>query len=335
MLPSTRLDRPLRVLTWHVHGSYLASLARCGHEIYLPVGRGDEDGYLGRTDAFDWPANVIEVDAADVPERDFDVVLCQSRRNYERDRLEILSPAQLRLPLVYVEHDPPREHPTDTRHPVDDPSALLVHVTHFNRLMWDSGRTPTVVIEHGVAPPPEVRYTGELERGIVVINGLNWRGRRLGLDVFLEARRHIPLDLVGMHASELGGLGEVPPRDLPALVARYRFFFHPVRYTSLGLALLEAMAIGLPVVALATTEVVEAVDDGVSGFLSTEPERLLPAMQRLLDDPMLAHRMGEAARVRAHERYGIDRFARDWRRLLSTIATRGVVQPEDALEVPA
>jgi hypothetical protein len=314
--------RRVRVLTWHVHGSYLAYLARCGHEIYLPVGRGDEDGYLGRTASFDWPDNVIEIDADQVRDLDLDVVLCQSRRNYEQDRFELLSARQRSLPHVYLEHDPPREHPTDTRHVVDDPRALLVHVTHFNRLMWDNGRTPTTVVEHGVAVPSQARYTGELERGLVVVNGLNWRGRRLGLDLFLEARRHLPLDLVGMHSRELGGLGEVSPRDLPAVMARYRFFYHPVRYTSLGLALLEAMSVGMPVVALATTEVVETVQDGVSGFTSTEPERLLEPMRRLLSDRAMALQMGLAARRTATTRYGIDRFARDWRRLLSEVSER-------------
>jgi hypothetical protein len=45
--------------------------------------------------------------------------------------------------------------------------------------MWDCGVTPTHVIEHGVVVPKGVRYNGELERGIVVVNHLVHRGRRL------------------------------------------------------------------------------------------------------------------------------------------------------------
>src|SRR3712207_8760394 len=51
------------------------------------------------------------------------------------------SEEQRRLPKLYIEHDPPRQHPTDTQHHVDDPDVVLVHVTHFNDLMWDSGRS--------------------------------------------------------------------------------------------------------------------------------------------------------------------------------------------------
>ena len=56
----------LRVLTWHVHGSYLLSLARCGHELVLPVKPGRPHPYGGRGDTFPFPDTVVEVDARDV-----------------------------------------------------------------------------------------------------------------------------------------------------------------------------------------------------------------------------------------------------------------------------
>src|SRR5947209_4152115 len=256
--------RRLRILTWHVHGNYLWYLSHVPHDIFLPVKPGRPEGYGGRGQTFPWPDNVHEVPAEDVRALELDCVLTQSHRNWSVDREELLSPAQLALPAVHLEHDPPRQSPTDTRHPVEDPNVLLVHVTHFNQLMWDSGTTPTRVIEHGVLVPGDVPYSGEIERGVVVVNGRRRRGRRLGADVFERARQHVPLDLVGMFAEEAGGLGEVPPPELPAFVARYRFFFHPIRYTSLGLAAIEAMMVGLPVVALATTELVTVVENGVS-----------------------------------------------------------------------
>jgi hypothetical protein len=304
--------RRLRILTWHVHGNYLWYLSHVPHDIYLPVKPGRPPGYGGRGATFTWGDNVHEVAVEDVAGLDFDCVLTQSQENWANDRHDILSPAQLRLPAVHVEHDPPRESPTDTSHPIDDPDVLLVHVTDFNDLMWDSGRTPTRVIEHGVVVPPDVRYTGELDRGIVVVNGLRRRGRRLGADIFEHARRQVPLDLVGMFADEAGGLGEVPPPELPAFVARYRFFFHPIRYTSLGLAACEAMMLGMPVVALATTEMATVVDNGVSGWIDTNVDRLVGHMRRLLADPAEARRLGDGARRTAQERFAIDRFVADW-----------------------
>jgi hypothetical protein len=320
------VTRRLRVLTWHVHGSYLWYLSHIRHELYLPVLPDSPDrphGYAGRAGDWAWPPTVHEVPADRLGDLDVDVVLHESHATWA-DRHELLTPAQLAVPQVVLEHDPPREVPTDTRHPVDDPDALVVHVTHFNRLMWDNGTTPTAVVEHGVAVPPDARYEGAAtkERGIVVVNGLRTRGRRLGADVFAEVRDRagVPLDLVGMDSEAVGGLGEVPPPELPGFLAQYRFSFHPVRYTSLGLSVCEAMTVGMPVVGLATTELPTIVTDGVDGYVSNDVDRLVDVMRTLLDDPDLAARVGAAARDTALRRFSIDRFAADWEAVLSSVA---------------
>jgi hypothetical protein len=302
----------LRILTWHIHGSYLYYLTQLPHEFYLPVKPGKPEGYGGRLGGIAWGDNVHDIAADEVRDQQFDCILFQSQRNYLQDQYEILSDAQRQLPRLYLEHDPPREHPTDTQHVVNDPNVLLVHVTPFNNLMWDSGDTPTCVIEHGVIVPEQVRYTGELAKGIVVANGLRKRGRRLGADLFQQVRQSVPLDLVGMDAESLGGLGEVPHALLPAFQSHYRFFFHPVRYTSLGLAVCEAMMIGLPVVGLATTELATVVQNGISGYVNTEVNCLVEHMQALIADPQLAAQLGKGAQEQARSRFNIHRFIRDW-----------------------
>ncbi|HVX11004.1 MAG TPA: glycosyltransferase family 4 protein [Pirellulales bacterium] len=312
--------RRLRILTWHIHGNYLWYLSQARHDFFLPVDPARGAGYGGRGRTFPFGDNVYDLPADEVRHERFDCILFQHKNNWVKDQFEILSSEQRRLPRVYLEHDPPLENPTDQPHWVDDPGVMLVHVTPFNRLMWDCGRTPTRVIEHGVLAPAGVRYTGEIERGIVVINHLGNRGRRLGPDVFLAAREHVPLDLVGMAAEELGGIGEIQPTELAAFECRYRFFFNPIRYTSLGLAVCEAMTLGMPIVGLATTEMATAIENGVSGFVDTDLEKLLMKMKELLRDPAAARRLGEAARRYALERFDIRRFARDWEETLSEVA---------------
>ncbi|QEC52865.1 glycosyltransferase involved in cell wall biosynthesis [Anseongella ginsenosidimutans] len=309
-------NKPVRVLTWHVHGSYLYYLSQTPCEFFLPVKPGRPEGYGGRRGTFPWGENVHEVAAGDVRNMEFDCILFQSRKNYLEDQYELLDASQLDLPKIYLEHDPPRESPTDTHHFINDPDALLVHVTHFNKLMWNNNRTPATVIEHGVMIPPGVHYTGELEKGIVVINEISRRGRRLGLDIFEELRQKIPLDLVGMGSEEAGGLGEIPGPELPAFLARYRFFFNPIRYTSLGLAVCEAMQTGLPVVGLATTEMAVTIENEVSGYIHTDIEYLAEKMRLLLNDRERAAAMGAEARKLAMKKFGIERFAGDWMSLL-------------------
>ena len=304
--------RRLKILIWHIHGSYLNALARVDHDWYLPTKPGRPEGYGGRGPTFDLPDRVREVPAERVRDLDLDLVIFQTPKNLVEDAEEILRPEQHRLPRVYLEHNTPKPDPVATRHPVDDPAALLVHVTHYNRLMWVNGRTPAVVIEHSVAIDPSVAYRGDLPRGVVVANAIQRRPRIAGYDLFLRARDAVPLDAIGMATEAFGGLGDVPYRDLHRRVAAYRFLFSPMRYTSLPLAVVEAMTIGMPVVALATTELPTVIEDGVSGYVSCDPDALIDRMRRLLADPAHARALGANARAVARDRFGLDRFARDW-----------------------
>ncbi|OQW37327.1 MAG: transferase [Nitrospira sp. SG-bin1] len=314
--------RPLRIFTWHVHGNYLYYLTQGPHEFYLPIG-GSGTGYAGAAPGFPWSARVHDLPIDEIPRLDFDVILFQSRTHYLRDQYDILTARQRRLPAIFLEHDPPQEHPTNTRHVVDDPSMLLVHVTPFNELMWDNGKTPTRIIEHGVLVPHGVRYTGEIPKGLVVVNGLRRRGRRLGSDVFERVRREIPLDLVGMESEELGGLGEMSHDALPQLMCRYRFMFNPIRYTSLGLSVCEAMALGVPVVGLATTEMATLIAQGRSGYVHTDLRRLIGYMQMLLSDPAEAHRASLETRREGQRRFNITRFIDDWNAVFAAALRQG------------
>ena len=310
--------RRLKILTWHTHGSYLYYLSHANVEFYVLSKPDRGSGYVGRHGHFPWGSNVQDMPVTELPGKQFDCVLFQARQHYLEDQHHLLTRAQQRLPKIYLEHDPPRESPFDTPHIVDDPNTLLVHVTHFNRLMWNSGRTPTVAIPHGVIVPSKVRYTGELERGIVVINHLARRGRRLGDDVYRSVRREVSLDLVGMAAAESpGGLGEVQHSELASFMARYRFFFNPIRYTSLGLAVCEAMMLGMPIVGLATTEMATTIENDVSGYVHNDTDALTDAMRELLRDPTYARRLGEGARAAALQRFAIERFANDWERVIA------------------
>lgn len=315
-----RTGRPLRILTWHVHGNYLYYLTQVPHEFYLVCDAQRSVHHSGRSGRLPWGENVHDAPVEQIASMEFDVVLFQSRAAYEQEQHLILSEAQRRLPRIYLEHDPPQEHPTNTVHWVDDAQTLLVHVTHFNALMWDSPRTPTRVIEHGVTLLADARYRGEREAGLVVVNNLDRRGRRLGWDVYRDVAALLPLTLVGMGAERLGGVGEASHEALPGLMADHRFFFNPIRYTSLGLSIIEAMMVGMPIVGLATTELPCVIRNGESGYVDTRIDRLVDAMRHLLRDPAEAARLGEGARRTALERFNIHRFVADWMDTLRSVA---------------
>jgi hypothetical protein len=303
----------VRILLWHVHGSYTTALVQGRHEYFVPVTPDRGPDGLGRARTWDWPASVREVPLDRIAEAEPDVVILQ--RPHEAEFVRPLG----RVPTVYLEHDAPWGDVPRTRHPMADrPDLRLVHVTHFNDLFWDCGTTPTTVVEHGVVDPGPL-WTGEIPRAAVVVNEPIRRGRHVGTD--LLPRLDAPLDVFGMKVSALTGCRayeDLPQGRMHAELARRRVYIHPIRWTSLGLSLLEAMHLGMPVVALATTEVVEAVPHE-AGVISTDVDVLRAAIRRYLGDPAEAAEAGRAARESVLNRYGLRRFLDDWDRVLKEV----------------
>ncbi|MEU6961651.1 glycosyltransferase [Streptomyces chrestomyceticus] len=320
----------MNILLWHVHGSWTTAFVQGPHTYLVPVTPDRGPDGLGRARTFPWPDSVVEKTPAELRHAPVDLVVLQRPHEAELAERWLGGRRPGRdVPAVYLEHNAPDGDVPHTRHPcADRDDLLLVHVTHFNRLFWDSGGTRTEVIEHGIVDPGH-QYTGRLARAAVVTNEPVRRGRTVGTDLLPALAEAAPLDVFGMRTDGLAAhLGLPPDRcrtaDLPQAelheaMAQRRFYLHPVRWTSLGLSLLEAMHLGMPVVALATTEAAEAVLPG-TGTLSNRPETLAQAARTYLEDPGAAAEDGARARQAALERYGLKRFLHDWERVLTEVS---------------
>lgn len=315
----------MRILLWHVHGGWTDAFVRGPHEYLLPTTPDGGPWGLGRGGR-DWPSSVVEVPPEELAEQDIDVVILQRMEELEEcTRLLGRRPGHS-IPAVFLEHNTPKGDVPSTRHPFADQREIpVVHVTHFNALMWNCGTAPVTIIEHGIVDPGQL-YTGEREHLGVVVNEPIRRGRVTGTDLLPRFARSAPLEVFGMGTNglrlELGlgpddliERGDLPTAVLHAELACCRAYVHPMRWTSLGLSLLEAMHLGMPVIALATTEVIRAVPPG-AGVISTDVTELVRAAARLIGDPEQARAMGAAGRVAALERYGLDAFLQAWDRTL-------------------
>ncbi|MCW2609141.1 MAG: hypothetical protein QOC93_1652 [Actinomycetota bacterium] len=333
----------MRVLLWHVHGSWTTAFVRGPHTYLLPVTPERGPYGRGRARTWDWPGAAVEIPVGLLRSAEVDVVVLQRPEEVELVERWLGRRPGVDVPAVYVEHNTPRGAVPDTVHPLAGRADIRVaHVTHYNDVMWDCGRAPTTVIEHGIVDPGE-RYTGELPRAAVVVNDPVRRWRVTGTDLLPRFLDAAPLDVFGMRVERLaevlraadrepvgvgGGVGTAEPElrtfeDLPqhamhTELPRRRVYVHPLRWTSLGLSLLEAMHLGMPVVALDSTEVSEAVPPG-AGVVSTRVDALTDAVRRLVADPAEAREVGRRARRAVLDRYGLVRFVTDWDRLLREV----------------
>jgi glycosyltransferase involved in cell wall biosynthesis len=315
----------VRILLWHVHGSYTTSLVHGPHDYLLPVlpDRGP-DG-RGRAQTWDWPAGAVERTPEQLADEQIDLVVLQRPHELELVREWTGRTPGRDLPAVYLEHNAPEPHPVTSRHPLadqDDAAAIpLVHVTHFNRLFYDNGDLRTHVIEHSVVDPGD-RYTGELPHAAVVVNEPVRRNRMVGTDLLGELGKAAPIDVFGMSDGPIPGatsMGDIPQDRMHSELARRRVYLHPVRWTSLGLSLIEAMHLAMPVVAVAATEVPRAVPPA-AGVVSADPDELAAALRTFVADPDAARAAGQAARAHALSHYGLERFLAEWDRVLEEVA---------------
>jgi glycosyltransferase involved in cell wall biosynthesis len=310
----------VRILMWDVHGGYTDSLVAGTHDyLFLPPEPSGRGGLARYGDSP--PSNAYEVSREELRSEPPDVVLLQRLEELEFCAEQLgLRPGD-DVPAIFLEHNTPKVDVPNTRHPLADrPRLSLVHVTHFNDLFWDCGRTPTRVIEHGVADPG-LRYTGRLPRLAFVVNEPVRRWRVAGTDL-LSRFADCEVDAFGIDADKLPEAlgpthprvwfaGNLRPNALYDALAERRAYLHLNRWTSLGLSLIQAMMLGMPVVVLDTTEASRAVPME-AGARSGDINELRTAARALLADPEEAQRRGLLGRSAALGRYGLPRFVHDW-----------------------
>lgn len=324
----------MRILIWDVHGGYTDAMLHVPHQFwYCRDEAAPEFGPLvtnglQRREA-ERPVNAAEVTVQQLRDEPPDVIVAQRLEEVEAvERLLRRRPGR-DIAAIFLEHNTPKGSVPDSRHPLADRSDWrLVHVTHFNALFWDCGSAATTVIEHGL-PDPGHRYTGELDRLAFVVNEPVRRWRTTGTDLLPAFADHA-VDAFGIDGDLLpGALGGRCPRlmfagnlssaELDDALARRRAYLHLTRWTSLGLSLINAMMLGMPVLALGTTEAFRAVP-ATAGVCSTDLDELITGARRACHDHDQARTWGEAARAHALDRYGIDRFVEQWSACLATAA---------------
>jgi glycosyltransferase involved in cell wall biosynthesis len=152
-----------------------------------------------------------------------------------------------------------------------------------------------------------------------VVNEPVRRCRLVGTDLIPIVAPRVGVDVFGIDGNQL--IAAYPEADLrfggnlsqPELwnaVAHDRVYLHLNRWTSLGLSLIEAMLMAMPVAVLAMTEAATLPQD--IGAVSSDPCRLRDRVRELVEDPDEARRCGLLARAVARERFGLAAFLRGW-----------------------
>jgi glycosyltransferase involved in cell wall biosynthesis len=121
--------------------------------------------------------------------------------------------------------------------------------------------------------------------------------------------------------------------DVTAALSLFDLFAMPSIQEGLGSALLDALALGVPVCAAAAGGIPEIIDDGVTGLLvrPQDPADLAEGLARLLSDRETARRMAEAGRRAVGERFSAARMVEETLRLYDRVLSADPALPAGAL----
>lgn len=198
-------------------------------------------------------------------------------------------------------------------YPRTDQAALLsgkpVRLKMVSRL--DSQKDPATLIKAA---------------GILLEEGIDFRLDFVG-DGMLRREMELLAQQLGLNR-RVAFLGT--RRDVPELLLDTDIFVLATHAEGLPIALIEAMAVGLPCIATAVPGTLDVVQDHVTGLLVAEsdPAALSEAVRFLINNPEEARRMAAAARDKVTQQYNISRTAKEYENLFAEALTLRIRMPE-------
>ncbi len=127
-------------------------------------------------------------------------------------------------------------------------------------------------------------------------------------------------------ASQITLLGAVPPQQMPLYYRLGELFLFASKSETQGMVILEAMAAGLPVVAVRSSGIDDVVRDQYNGFKTPEDlEQWQAAVGQLLEDGHLRRQLGNQAREFARD-YSVENFARDVKKIYALLLAQRAMQ---------
>lgn len=320
-----------RILTFNFHEPYLCLMSKIGlpmdaghyaqghlkrqwHAVFRPIPENitaiTEDVWRERVESnyYDVIIAQNEMNALDVAKAPCGrLLLCHNRRKFLNTTLRIEGASDplevFNKMLQYLEH-----------------KFQFLFISESKR---DDYGIPGRVILPGIDLDEYSGYRGEERCAIRVGNTMRQRTLMFDHDFQEQVCAGLPSKVIGVNTDIPGSEVAASWDALREVYRRHRCMLHVTREAyedGYNLAMLEAMATGMPVVSLANAT--SPLTDGVDGFVSADAGVLHDRIQQLLDDPALARELGARGRETVAAKFPLDAFCEKWREAIMLAADR-------------
>lgn len=321
--------RPLNILLINHKESYQVMLARTGHNFY----------FMHHPKLAPWniatrpiPPNCHLLSGDDKIANfrydvDFDLIICQNRSQQYPILLQVAK--QLCCPILNLEYSltAPDANPYYVESLMYQPYNLTVFSSEFVSNSWgaDIEDDDVKIIPHGIDTDFFTGWTGGDNKVLTIVNNYRHRNNTMGFDLFTQITKCFPMNPFGNTHGVSRATKNI--NELLNIYQRASVFVNTSIWHACPMVLLEAMSVGCPVVTTSSAMLTEIVADGVNGFIADDIDSMKTKIQKILDDPEMAKEMGQKARQTMIDRFGSERFIKNWQEVLLS----AIDQPSCAL----
>jgi glycosyltransferase involved in cell wall biosynthesis len=188
--------------------------------------------------------------------------------------------------------------------------ARVVYISELKRKDWG---IPGTIIRPAVNVGEYGGYRGDIPGILQVCNHLKERGAMMGWSTYRDVCDGLPNLIIGNNGNLPSSRMASSWNDLREQLRSYRVYLYTPVYPyedGYNLALLEAMATGMPIATM--YHVTSPIRDGSEGVVARTVEELRKKVMLLLEIPEEAQRMGREARIRVEAEFPMSKFQEDW-----------------------
>lgn len=308
-----RKDKKYNILTFNTHERYQTQLAKTGHNFYSFNYEGGKDWFPEHAPM---PENHYQLPVSSFyPGVVFDFILCQSKFGQFQTVEKINQTFQ--LPVISLEHTLPLEQwPTQQLEMFKRMNGNLnVFITEYSKEKWGM---PGRVIYHSIDTNKFKPSEGERKAQVLTV-AHDFIKRDYALNY--QGWERITKDLNRVVVGNTEGLSKAA-ESVDDLVKHYQeslVYINPSTLSPVPTSMLEAMACGCAVVTTETCDIPNIIKHGVNGFMSNDEGELRGYIEKLLADPELAKKMGEAARSTILDKFSEERFINEWNQVFDIV----------------
>lgn len=310
------IDEPLNILSGPTHAAVDCNLARTGHNFY----------YMRHETFVPWklnqkplPKNCILFDNI-MPDMEFDLIIGQNIFSQMQIFRQIQQ--QYQVPLIRLEHTTTMDTVWSDKKikalGVDLQGDVNVFITDYSRRAWGFDETNSLVIRHGIDLKEfDGGWTGQDKRILTIANDYANRDYFLGFQLYKAITQQLPVNPVG----DTPGFSK-PTTSFEELKNHYKnsaVFLNTSLRSPIPHSLLEAAAMGMPIVSTNNCAISELIEHNVNGLLTNDPNEMRQYLVQLLQNPDLGKKLGQAARKTIKEKFTISKFVERWNAVFSQL----------------